>query len=285
MAQTRFRFPQFSGAFLLRITVLTGLILLLQAPSVLLAQRIPRRWQNRQYQPPTGIGAPRRTEGGGTRSPEMSCPVVGKPLTALVPGNRFGVTVSAYPEFVVYMPGSSPESPPLPVEFLLVDTEGNTVYKSVLKTTGKPGILTINLPQNAGLAPLKIGEDYRWSFSIICQPDERSQDITVEGWVRRVELDAALKNQLQQASPEKQVELYANAEIWQDALATLIELRRDRPNDAAITTAWQQLLNAADLSNLAQETLLPSSTTTENPSASFQGHTNRSIQRFGRVER
>jgi hypothetical protein len=284
MAQTRFRFPPFSGAFLLKIILLTGLILVLQAPSVLLAQGIPRRWQNRQYKPPTGIGAPRRTEGGGTRSPEMSCPVVGKPLTALVPGNRFGVTVSAYPEFVVYMPGSSAESPPLPVEFLLVDKDKNTVYKSVFKTTGNPGILTLRLPQNAGLAPLKIGEDYQWSFSIICQADERSQDITVDGWVRRIELDAALKNQLQQASPEQQVELYANAEIWQDALATLIELRRDRPNDVTIAATWQQLLNAADLSNLAQETLLPSSATPENPSTSFQGHTNRSIQRFGGVE-
>jgi hypothetical protein len=85
------RFNKFSGLFLFLLTLIIALVGLLQTPQVLLANGIPQRWEANQYQPPTGLGAPRRTTGAGTRGPEASCPVVGKPLTALLPSNRFGV--------------------------------------------------------------------------------------------------------------------------------------------------------------------------------------------------
>jgi hypothetical protein len=154
------------------------------------------------------------------------------------------------------MPAVSPQASPLLVEFELQDKNSDSVYKSIFKTSGKPGILTLTLPTQAGLPPLKVGEDYNWSFTIICQPDERSRDITVEGWVRRVELNATLNNKLKQASPQQQVELYAQAEIWQDALATLVQLRRNYPNDAAIAANWERLLSSAGLNNIAQESVV-----------------------------
>ena len=263
MAQIRFRFSKFSLAVYLKLALLTGVFLLLQTPQALLAQAIPRRWQAKQYRPPIGIGAPTRTEGGGTRGSTANnrCPIVGKSLTALVPGDRFGVTVAPYPTFFVYMPAASAQASPLSVEFELQDKGGNSIYKSTFKTSGKPGILSLTLPSQAGLPPLTVGQDYKWLFSIICQPDERSQDRAVEGWVRRIQLDATLNNQLKQASPQQQVQLYAGAEIWQDALATLVELRRNYPNDAAIAAAWQQLLSSADLNAIAQESLAVSPTT------------------------
>ena len=259
MAQIRFRFSKCSLAVSLKLAMLTGVFLLVQTPQALFAQGIPRRWEAKQYRPPRGIGAPMRTEGGGTRSSGSAnsrCPIVGKPLTALVPGDRFGVTVAPYPTFFVYMPAVSPQASPLLVEFELQDKNSDSVYKSIFKTSGKPGILTLTLPTQAGLPPLKVGEDYNWSFTIICQPDERSRDITVEGWVRRVELNATLNNKLKQASPQQQVQLYAQAEIWQDALATLVQLRRNYPNDAAIAANWERLLSAAGLNNIAQEAVV-----------------------------
>lgn len=265
MAQIRFRFSKFSLALSLKLALLTGLFLLLETPQVLLAQGIPTRWEAKQYRPPSGIGAPMRTEGGGTRSGNAannSCRMVGKPLTALVPGNRFGVTVAPYPTFFVYMPAALSKGSPLSVEFELQDKGGNSIYNSTFKTNGKPGILTLTLPTQAGLPPLTVGQDYKWAFSIICQPDERSRDITVEGWVRRVELDAMLNNQLKQASPQQQVELYAGAEVWHDALATLVQLRRNYPNDAVIAANWERLLSAAGLKDIAQESLEAMPTTT-----------------------
>lgn len=253
------RFNRFSGLFLLLLTLIISLVILLQTPQVLLANGIPQRWEANQYQPPAGLGAPTRTTGAGTRGPETSCPVVGKPLTALLPSNRFGVTVAPYPTFFVYVPNLSPQTPSMPVEFLLEDASGNEVYKANFQTNNKAGIIALELPSQAGLAPLQVGQDYKWSFSLICQSIERSRDLSVEGGVRRVELNSTLSNQLKQASPQKQVELYAEAEIWQDALATMAQLRRDNPSDQAIAQSWLKLMTAAGLDDLAQESLLPNS--------------------------
>lgn len=54
------------------------------------------------------------------------------------------------------------------------------------------------------------------------------------------------------SSVQKQVELYAGAAIWQDALAILVQLRRNNPNDAAIA--------AARLNDIAQESLVSTQT-------------------------
>lgn len=253
------RFNRFSGLFLLVPTLMISLVILLQTPQVLLANGIPQRWEANQYRPPAGLGAPTRTTGAGTRGGlETSCPIVGKPLTALLPSNNFGVTVAPYPTFFVFMPNLSSQTPP-PVEFLLEDAGGNEVYKANFQTNGKSGIIALNLPTQAGLAPLEVGQDYKWSFSIICQSIERSRDISVEGGIRRVELNSTLSNQIKQASPQKRVELYAEAEIWQDALATMAQLRRDYPSDQAIAQSWSKLMTAAGLNDLAQESLLPNS--------------------------
>jgi hypothetical protein len=262
MAQIRFSFFKF-----LRLALLTGLAVfftVVQTPQALLAKGIPQRWETKEYQPPGDIGAPTRVLGGGTRSSGSSCPIVGKPLKALIPSNGFGVTVAAYPTFFVYMPALSLQTSPL-VQFVLEDKQGNNIYTSTFKTSGTPGIMTISLPSQGGLSPMEVGKDYKWYFSLMCQPDERSQDITVEGWVRRVEPSPVLKTQLMQASLQQQVELYAESEIWHDALATLAQLRRNNLNDPAVANTWANLLRAAGLDDLAQELLMPIPSTARRP--------------------
>ena len=265
MAQIRFGFFKSSLALLPKLALLTVFFTAIQTPQVILAAGIPQRWEAQQYQPPINIGAPGRVQGGGTRGPDSSCPIPGKPLKALIPSNRFGATVAAHPSFFVYMPALWPQTSAR-VEFVLEDMEGNYIYKSAFKTSGTPGIVTINLPNQGGLSPLQVGKDYKWSYSIICQPDEllreRSRDIVVEGWVRRVELNSTLKTQLMQASPQRQAELYAEAEIWHDALATLVQLRRNNPNDPVVAAEWAKLLSAAGLDELTKEALVPIPTAT-----------------------
>lgn len=258
----RFRFRKFSLALSIPLVIFVGGLAFVQTPRVLLAQGIPQTWEAKEYKPPSGIGSPRRTEPAGTRGPVDICPVNGKALKALVPSNNFGVTVAAYPTFFVYMPAPS-SGTTLPVEFVLEDMEGNPIYKTKFETSGKSGIITLNLPTQVGLAPLEVGRDYQWSFSVICQSNERSKDLVVEGWVRRVELDPILATQLAQASPEQQVDLYSEAEIWHDALANLVELRRNKPGDSTVANQWVKLLSAANLSDLIQESLVSDLTTPE----------------------
>jgi hypothetical protein len=269
MAHLRFRLLKSSWVLFLRLVPIAGFLILVQAPQILLAAGIPQRWVPKEYQPPAGIGAPSRTEGGGTRG-SGSCQQADKPLKALVPSNRFGATVAAHPTFFVYMPAASTQASPLQVEFILADKNGTEIYNSTFKANGTPGIMTLSLPTQAGLPPLEVGQDYKWSFSVICQPDDRSEDMTVEGWVRRVSLDSRLSAQLKQASPQKQVELYAGAEIWHDALTTLVQLRRDKPNDSTVAADWARLLSAAGLSDITQESLLPGPATSSRQLSSTQ---------------
>ncbi|MGQ4646539.1 DUF928 domain-containing protein [Lyngbya aestuarii] len=257
MAQVRFVCFSFSAKLFFKSALITVFLLLGQLPQTLLAQGIPQRWETKKYQPPRGIGTPRRVEGAGTRTPGRGCPVADKPLTALLPKSHFGVTVAPYPTFFIYMPNLSFQMPPPPVEFALEDREGNEVYQATFRTNGLPGIVAISLPTQVGLSPLQVDQDYKWSFSVICQGDERSMDVVVEGWVRRVALSPIVENQLKQASASRKVELYADAEIWHDALATLVQLRRDHPTDLVVTSDWAKLLSAAGLSNFTQESLAP----------------------------
>jgi hypothetical protein len=270
MPQIRFRFIRVSRILFLKLALIASLFSLLQTPQVLLAKGIPPRWEAKEYQPPDDLSTPNRTAGAGTRSPRSGCPVTGKSLTALLPTSRFGVTATGYPKFFVYMPAFSSQNLSLPVEFLLADKNGNEIYKANFQTNGTSGIVTLDLPTDAGLAPLEVGQDYKWSLSIICKVSERSGDLSVEGWVRRVELNPTLSTQLKQASPQKQVELYAEAEIWQDALTTLVQLRRNIPNDPELAASWQKLMRAAGLDDMAQESLVPGSTTPRLPVSSLQ---------------
>lgn len=262
MSQIRFGFSQFSWAFSLKLALITGFFAFAQIPQVLLAQGIPQRWEAQEYQPKSGIGKPRRITGAGTRGDR--CRFTNKPpLTALVPANGLGVTVSAQSTFYVYVPARSPQVSPLQVEFRLKDKNDIDIYQTSFQTTGKPGIVAITLPTQAGLPPLEIGQDYKWTFAVGCQDHDRSNDLIVGGAVRRVELNAKLNDQLKQASPQKQVELYAEAGMWQDALATLMQLRRDNPNDSEVVSAWAKLLSAVGLEDITQESIVQILTNSE----------------------
>lgn len=271
MAQIRFCSQALSVAFPLKLAAIAGLLIGLQTPQALLAQGIPQRWEAREYQPPAGIGAPKRTEGGGTRSPAANCLASDKSLTALIPDSRFGTTVAAYPTFFAFVPTLSDQALPLPVEFVLEDANENLIYQATVQVRERSGaIVTLSLPTQAGLAPLKVGQDYKWSFSISCRGNDRSGDIKVEGWIRRVALTPELETQLELASPEQQVELYAGAEIWHDALAKLVQLRRDNANNSNLASLWSGLLQAAGLDRLVQEPLVPPPTSSNAPITSSE---------------
>ena len=235
MVHKRRRFCRFSIVLGVKLALFAAGFTLIHSPQILQAQGIPQTWTTNKYQPPRGIGSANRVEGGATRSPGDSCPVAGKPLTALIPSDRFSTTVEAYPSFFVYLPAAPDPSTSLPVEFVLEDSQGNLVYQSRFRTNGNSAIITLNLPKDISLSPLAVGQDYRWTFSILCPPeDERSNDLVVEGWVRRVALAPTLETQLVQASLTRKVELYAEAELWQDTLAQLVELRRNYPSDSEV---------------------------------------------------
>jgi hypothetical protein len=197
-------------------------------------------------------GFPGRRIGGGSRG---GCPFGAKRLTALVPENNLGLTVAASPTFFFYIPQTPT---PQTVEFVLLDDNDRQVYKTAFMTTGASETIHLSLPASKALPPLAIGKNYHWYFSMLCNPANRAYDVFVEGWIKRVEPNPLLAIKLEKASLQQRAALYASAGLWHEALVTLAQLRRDRPNDSAIAANWTKLLQFVGLDTIAQEPFSPS---------------------------
>lgn len=200
--------------------------------------------------PPPDIGKPQTTTGGGSRScgseaQENQCvPSEEKPLIALIPETGWGLTTAELPTLWFYVPYSSS----LSGEFVLMDEADQTVYQTPFTLTGTPGVISLTLSSKA--AWLETGKRYHWYFYIYSQPEQ--PPLFVEGWIQRVELNPAVKTQLEKATPQERVALYADNGIWHDALTASAELRRTDPEN----NDWAALLQAIGRDDVASEPIV-----------------------------
>jgi len=220
---------------------------------------------------PENRGAPKDRQGAGTRG---DCPNVSIPLTALIPlmsnnlsqkqqkpvnasTTKFalGLTVSEFPTFWFYFPYAAQDVNS--VKLILLDEENNSVTKEPISIniSGTPGVISVRLP--ATEKPLESGKYYHWYFLVDCNPQSRTDDIAVEGLVKRIEPNSDLNRRLKTKNPEEIAVIYAEAGIWQDAISTLGELRRSKPQDSRLASDWQGLLKSVELDSIATQTITP----------------------------
>lgn len=203
-------------------------------------------WQLTQTFRPPNRGAPPTTEGTGTRT--LTTSINQNTVTLLLPNlkpeeSSFGLTVSEYPTFFAYIPQSSAQTG----QFFLIDDNQRIVYWTSFAMPKQPGIVTIHLPANT-LPPLEADRWYQWYVSVVDNPDGwENTGMSQTGWIQRIEPSASLKDQLKTATPQQLPSLYAEAGIWQDALASLVVLRRTQPDIISLMSDWQQLFNSAGL--------------------------------------
>jgi hypothetical protein len=195
-------------------------------------------------------GLPGRRVGGGTRG---ECNFGEKTLTALIPTNNLGLTVAANPKFFFFIPQTSDSQV---VEFVLNDETDNPIYETTFKTTGTSGVISLSVPDSARL---EIGKKYHFYVSVICDAQDRAQDVSIDGWIERVEPSPTLASKLEKVAPLERAALYAADDIWHEALITLAQLRQSRPNDPTIAAEWAKLLQSVGLDNIAQEPLTSAS--------------------------
>ncbi|MEG4571846.1 DUF928 domain-containing protein [Microcoleus sp. N3A4] len=174
-------------------------------------------------------------------------------LKALVPENKIGRTVSDYPTLFFYLPQTGAEL----AEFTLEDQSRNQIYKQDVTISNLSGVIGVSIPANKNVPPLEVGKSYRWNFTVICDSQDRSIDQMETGIVRRVELSADIRSQLEKADPRQKTVIYAENGIWQDALGTLVAARRANPNDAELVADWKILLDSVKLSEIAAEPIVP----------------------------
>ncbi|XGV99016.1 MAG: DUF928 domain-containing protein [Leptolyngbya sp. BL-A-14] len=199
-------------------------------------------------------GAPRSTAGGASRGSclRSSNQPTQKPLTAVVPSTRLGLTFAEHPSVFVYVPQSSAQT----AGFLLLsndDTE--VVYETTFALPSQAGIVRFDLPDNA--PPLEVGKQYHWFVTTLCDATSGlSGSPTVEGWIERSTPDVALTKALQKTLPGNRPALYADAGIWHETLTTLADLQRKYPKNSKFLNDWREALQSVGLVNVASEPLI-----------------------------
>lgn len=109
-------------------------------------------------------------------------------LASLIPGEEFGMplTASTNPVFYVYVPEVDADY----VEFSIFKGR-SSVYKAQFATPDQPGIVALSLPEDIALATgvTRTGKPiaYQWYFNVVCDQDDRSNDLKTNGWVHGVD--------------------------------------------------------------------------------------------------
>ncbi|MEM6451418.1 MAG: DUF928 domain-containing protein [Cyanobacteria bacterium P01_D01_bin.105] len=178
-------------------------------------------------------GLPGRRISGGSRSPNTACLATpNQPVVALMPKSNLGLTLSERPTFWFALPAISPDRM---LEFGLYDEAGGLIYQERFNASGKAGISSLSLPDT--FSPLSAEQDYRWYLSVVCNPESRSEDLVVTGWIRRMQADSELRTKLANTTLQERLSVYETSELWFDTLTTIAELRRRAQADTQIDNA------------------------------------------------
>lgn len=191
--------------------------------------------------PPPGPG-PRPS---GELNPNDSCRRTSKPLTALIPKDKPGLTTSGQPTFWFYVPYTTEEI--RSVEFsLLTENDKKLIYEAEFKLPKTPGIISISLPSQY---TLEEGKYYHWYLEIYCQKNTSSKpSLDVNGWIERVPLTPDRHRQIEAANPD----------IWYDSLTFLGNRRLTSPQDEKLKDEWRNLLRSVGWEDLTEEPLVGS---------------------------
>ena len=204
-------------------------------------------------------GLPGRRLGGGTRGDRNVFTDAYAYLAALVTSDNLAVTTAAQPTLLFSIPDMTSAQN---AEFILRDSAGEEVYRTAFMLSGDAGVASLDLSET-NAAPLRLGEDYRWYFSIVSESKEnhRANDIAVHGNIRRVENagqpTAAAETLPLEDSLAMARELYQEGDLWHDAAVMLHSLRQAHPNNAAVAAEWDRLVEFAGLSAALQPSSAP----------------------------
>lgn len=232
-------------------------------------------WADSFTAPDRGYPEDAITQGGGTRSPRATCVSPNSlALAPLVPHSAIALTQAAYPRFFWYFPQTQARR----AEFRLLSVvrDGNRlwddllIYQTEFQISGDEGIASLQLPSTLNLPPLEVGQPYRWYVSLLCDPNDPTHNITVNGWVERSTLNPSQSQALQQLTGNDRANLFAQEGLWFDTLATLADLQcqnPQRPTSAPAANFWRELLADEDiaLDQFSQAPLLTSCPTATEP--------------------
>lgn len=204
-----------------------------------------------RYNPPNR-GAPRSTQAtisrGCTQSASaQSNSATPAPLTLLAPNDHDGLTTSGHPTFFWHI------STPVSMVFALTEPG---VAQPILEQQIQPqqaGVVQLKMPKDS--PELSPGREYRWSVTLICNPDRPSANPFIQSWIKRIPAKPELTQQLAAAtSDHERALIYAETGFWYDALEAISTAQTANPVDPSILEDRLTLLDQAGLRQVvAQE--------------------------------
>jgi hypothetical protein len=107
------------------------------------------------------------------------------------------------------------------------------------------GILSVNLEDTD--VSLKPDVSYEWVIALIPDPDDRAKDITSSTIIQRTSPTEELNARLKQASLEQHPYIYAEAGIWYDALKSIEQAIKEKPDNSQLILDRIQLFEQVSL--------------------------------------
>lgn len=217
--------------------------------------------------PPPNNPRPRQTANGGSRKEEADEDIAllfsgegfddeiwsenSTAMTAVIPSNLYGLTISARPTIMAYLPETEAHT----AIFSLKDESESVVYRQVISLVETGGILKVRLPVDA--PELTLGESYQWFITL--QTDEYITPGSpyVTAWIKRVDVtsvmaqaDFSVQDGLAKAT------VFAQAGIWYDAAEQLAELQIDPETQGNTAADWTEFLTSVGLDALLEHSFL-----------------------------
>ena len=193
-------------------------------------------------------GLPTHRRDGGSRSNNDSCVSnSSSSLIALIPRKTVGINASASPKLFFYVPKVKQQKT---LEFVLRNERDELVYETFFTTEGE-GIVSVKIPADVRANSIKQDTNYHWYLSMICNSEERSRDIVVEGWMRQSAIDTVTKQALNNADSIGKAQLYYQEGFWFDALSVLAENYKSQSEKPMVRAKWSELLKSVGLGELA----------------------------------
>lgn len=175
-------------------------------------------------------GLPGRRISGASRLPSSACAQNAEPLVAIIPENNLGETTVAKPTLWLSVPNvTSPKQ----LKFYLFNTQDEIIYQTSLIISPTADLVGLDLGAMPNAPKLEIDQRYRWAASIICNPDNHSENISVEGWVDRVESST-----------------FDGKGPWYDHLGLLVDQLQRHPHNQDILSQWHTLMASARLDQI-----------------------------------
>lgn len=191
------------------------------------------------YRPPR-LGMPAVRVGAGSRGTADLLPA----LDVLAP-LATGWTTKAQPNLYCYASKAVATN----VEFtLIISGQSTLVLQTNLVNGLRAGINSIELAQYG--ITLRPETEYKWSISLVLDPESPSRDEVTSGMIQRILPPAELADKLAQAKAFDRPLIYAQEGLWYDAADWLLGLLAITPMDEGLRRRLDELLSAEGLSNV-----------------------------------